>query len=191
MGIEDNSIFWSIGPYAEVLIFLAMIYIFYYLITILVRLCHCLKGFAGFLKKILFYSACIRFLIEGYLTITHNAIFYLSLKASFSSTESSVQTCFGLLCLLLILVWPIYLTIFLLASREKHEYRYFLRKFSSMYLTNKSDRYVNGYFFRNHAMSFLYTVWFCLRRFAFVMCFFITYNDAMIQYQCLLCLLLV
>ena len=60
-----------------------------------------------------------------------------------------------------------------------------------MYLTNKSDRYVNEYFFRNHAMSFLYTVWFCLRRLAFVMCFFITYNDAFNHYQCLLGLLLI
>ena len=40
-------------------------------------------------------------------------------------------------------------------------------------------------------MSFLYTVWFCLRRLAFVLLFFVTHNGYISQHQCLVGLLFV
>ena len=78
--------------------------------------------------------------------------------------------------LFLVLVWPVFLTAFLLGTRERHEEKSFQQKFSSMYLTNKTDCYVGKQLQRNRSLSFLYTVWFCLRRLAFVLCFFFAYN---------------
>ena len=59
-----------------------------------------------------------------------------------------------------------------------------------MYLTNKTDCYLGKQLYINREMCFLYTVWFCLRRLAFVMLFFFTHFFTS-QYQCLTGILLI
>jgi hypothetical protein len=117
VGIENNNLFWSFEPYDKFLICLIIIYAIYFSTNYLLRRMPGLKILAKILKQKLFFSASIRFLIEGYLTITHNAIFFLYLKADFTSTKTTFTTSLTILVICLILIWPLFMTFFLFYNR--------------------------------------------------------------------------
>ena len=81
-------------------------------------------------------------MIESNLKITHNSIFYLLILGSFDSLKQTVSTIFTLAFLAVIILWPAFLTVFLLYNRKNLEKRPFQRKFHSMYLRIKSDGYL-------------------------------------------------
>ena len=64
---------------------------------------------------------------------------------------------------LVFIIWPIFIIIFLMKKKHVLEEKTFLEKFSSMTLGNKTE----------HPSSFLYSAFFCIRRFAVVMCYVI------------------
>ena len=102
-----------------------MLYAFYYAVKYLLGRFPILNILLKRLKRKLFFSSSIRFMIEGNLRITHNTIFFLYLKANFASAESTISTCITILFLCLILVWPIFLTYFLRSTRKQHEDKQF------------------------------------------------------------------
>ena len=84
-GIEHIGLFWSLGIYALICIILVGLLILYYLISYLMERFRWLKIVERYLRRKLFYSSAIRFMIESNLKITHNSIFYLLMLGSFSS----------------------------------------------------------------------------------------------------------
>ena len=190
VGIEGSNLFWSFGLYAKFFICLVLLFLIYYLVKFMLNRFPRLQWFETVLRRKLFYSSVIRFMIESNLKITHNSIFFLYLRGSFASNNDTASTCFTIFVLVIIILWPPYLAQFLIRTRDDHEKQGFIRKFSSMYLTNKTDRYLGDGIRTNKARCFLYHVWFCIRRLSFVMCIFITRNNAN-QLQCLYGILII
>ena len=77
------------------------------------------------LRKKLFYNAWIRFLITSNLKITHNAIFVLHFEGSFATPKLSILTSFNILLLAMIVLWPLFLTCFLMYNRKRLERKSF------------------------------------------------------------------
>ena len=151
----------------------------YYLTKFLVNRFPSLALVEKYLNRRLFYRTPIRFMIECYLKISHNSIFFLSIMGSFN-TEETLSTIFNIFILVFVLLWPILLFLFLICKRNKLERRSFLQRFHSMYLNIKTDNYLKPRFQSNKASCFLYNVIFCVRRLAFVMSLFLLKN----MYSC-------
>ena len=166
------GLFWSLGIYALVCIILVMLLILYYLISYLMRRFRWLKIVERYLRRKLFYSSAIRFMVESNLKITHNSIFYLLMLGSFKSAKETISTIFTLAFLAVIILWPAFLTVFLLYNRKQLEKRPFQRKFHSMYLRIKTDRYLGSTLMMNKSKCFLYNVVFCIRRLTLVLSYF-------------------
>lgn len=62
-GIEGNSLFWSFGPYAKFFIGLVTLFAIYYLFLFMLTRFRSLHKLVKILRKKLFYSSIIRFMI--------------------------------------------------------------------------------------------------------------------------------
>ena len=63
IGIENQSLFWSLGIFAVVLILLGLLFAFYYLVLYLRRKIPGLSVVEKYLKKKLFHNGIIRYMI--------------------------------------------------------------------------------------------------------------------------------
>lgn len=82
-GINDPDFFKSLGLFTIILVVMLALLGIYYLI----KLCSnvpCFGKIKILLKKKLFYSSWIRYLIESNLKVTHNSIFFLAITGGFS-----------------------------------------------------------------------------------------------------------
>ena len=121
-----------------------------------VRFCHTLRNI---LKAKLFYSVWIRYMIESNLKVTHNCVFFLAISGSFSDTDNSLSTSTMIILLSIIVLWPIFVTTFLLCNKgPKLTQPRFKRKCLSMYTGVKVKQY----------FALIYTAVFCARRLTLV-----------------------
>lgn len=180
-GIKNENLFWSFGIFALVFIILLLAYAIYTLVYFLRKRFKKLKVVEDYLKKKLFFSASIRYMIEASLRLTHNSIFFLYLKGSFETKEDKLQTILNILLLVLIVLWPIFMTAFLLYFRDRLEKTSFKSKFHTMYLECKTDNYLGDKFKLDKAKCFLYHVPFCVRRLCLVLCFFLLLNKSFLH----------
>ena len=119
-GVDDTSLFWSLGLFALAFVVLALMFGLYYLVKALRKKCKYFKIIEDKLKKKLFFSSAIRYMIQGNLKLTHTAIFYIAITGlQFDSISNSAQTVINILIIVLIIVWPIFLSMFLMANRSK------------------------------------------------------------------------
>ena len=167
VGIHSANLFYSLGIFALAIILLISLLLLYFLSEFMHKRINKVKYVTVILGKKLFYNAWIRYLITSNLKITHNAIFIMYLKASFDSLKTGVLTSFNILLLLIILIWPLFLTIFLLCNHRKLENKRFQKKFHTMFLGNRIRK----------KRTFLYHTVFCLRRLLLVLSFFIYYDS--------------
>lgn len=112
------------------------------------------------IRNKLFYSVWIRYLIEGNLFITYEAIFFLKKHGSFSTTELSLSTTFRILILIILVLWIIFASFYIVMKQQNLEEPTFKRKFGSLYTGLNT----------NHRPAIMYTAVFCLRRLLLVLC---------------------
>ena len=139
-----KGLFWSLGIYAFIIILLFVLYVLYFLVKYIVKRFPCCKIVQKYMKRKLFFSSAIRFMVESNLKITHNSIYFLLMFGSFKTTKESVSTMFTFLFLGMIVLWPIFLTVFLLYNRTRLEDHDFQKRFHSMYLRIKTDKYLGS-----------------------------------------------
>lgn len=108
----------------------------------------------NYLKRKLFYSGWIRYLIASNLIMAHNCIFFLYIKASFSDLGLSISSSIRILLIVIIVFWTFFTTIFLHKNKNMLEDKTFKRKFSSMFNGIKTKRIT----------SYMYSSVFCFRR---------------------------
>ena len=121
VGVHDPNLFWSLGIFAIAIVVLLFLLLVYFFFKVMSTKFPKLRAAEIILGKKLFYNAWIRYLIESNLKITHNAIFVMHLKASFESKSKTIATSFNILLLAIIVLWPFFLTIFLLVNRDRLE----------------------------------------------------------------------
>ena len=171
VGITSPNLFWSLGIYAFVFIFLAATFLVYIALKHLSKRSSKVEKIQLYLKKKLFFSSAIRYMIESNLKITHNSIFFLAITGSFSTTRDKVFTIFICLLLGVIVLWPFFVTAFLLHNRKRLKTPRFKLMFQSMYLGIKTDNYLGKNLTIKKTECLLYNVVFCLRRLALVVCY--------------------
>ena len=175
IGIENQSLFWSLGIFAVVLILLGLLFAFYYLVLYLRRKIPGLSVVEKYLKKKLFHNGIIRYMIQSNLKLAHTAAFFLAIKGiSFQSKFNAVNSILNIIILVVLFIWPVFLFSFLMLNRRNLEKPSFKEKFDSMFLGIKTDKYLtykwdSGLKLRK-AKCFLYNVVFVARRMAFVAC---------------------
>ena len=119
-------------------------------------------------------------MIQGNLKLTHTAIFYMAVTGmQFDSISNSTQTVINILMIVLLVTWPIFLSIFLTANRSKLDTEEFQQKYDSMFLGYKTDNYLwkDRRTWTNTTMCFLYNVTFSVRRLALVLSLFFLKED--------------
>lgn len=126
----------------------------------------------AYFRKKLFFNSWIRLMIQSNLKITHNSIFFLALTGSFETTQDKFNTALMMALLGIFVVWPIFLTVFLLYNRGELRKKEFKKKFESMYLGIKTDVYRGEKVSISKARCFLFNVVFCIRRLSIVLCFY-------------------
>ena len=142
-GIDNTSLFWSLGFFAIAFVVLALMFGLYYLVKTLRKKCSHFGTVEKILKKKLFFSSAIRYMIQGNLKLTHTAIFYIAVTGlQFNSVENSAQTVINILIIVLLVAWPIFLAVFLTANRSKLDTAEFQQKYDSMFLGYKTDHYL-------------------------------------------------
>ena len=161
--LEENDIMHknlglSLGIFFIFLSLLILAVFLYFITEIMADRVKFCKKVRNILKAKLFYNAWIRYMIESNLKMTHNCIFFLYVSGSFLHTEDKINTITRIFLLIIIVLWPIFTTIWLLCNREKIDEKGFKWKFISMYQGVKT----------NHVSSLLYTTLFCTRRLTLV-----------------------
>ena len=172
VGIKNTNLFWSFGLYAFIFILLFIALVLYYLLKYIVTKYPILKKVERYYRKKLFYSSAIRYMIQSNLKITHNSVFFLAIMGSFDTLEEQVSTIVIAIFLGLIILWPAFLTGFLLYYRDRLEKKEFKKRFFSMYDRIKTDNYLGGEFPTNKNKCLLYNAVFCLRRLSLVMTYY-------------------
>ena len=111
------------------------------------------------IRNKLFFSVWIRYLIEGNLFITYEAIFYIKEKGSFDDTKASFNTLLRIIVLIILVLWIVFATVYPTLNKSKLEEPTFKRKFGSLYTGISTKR----------CIAIIYTAVFCLRRLALVL----------------------
>ena len=97
-------------------------------------------------------------MIESNLKMTHNCVFFLAITGAFDEVEDKVSTIATITILTIIVLWPVFMTIFLFCKQKKLDNAKFKRKFVSMY---------NGV--TKEKLALMYTSVFCVRRLLLVL----------------------
>ena len=85
VGVSDPRLYRSLSIFALIFTFLALMMLVYFLCRVINRKCPKVQPLKDYLKKKLFYSAWIRYLIESNLKLTHNVVIFLLIFGSFDS----------------------------------------------------------------------------------------------------------
>ena len=133
---------------------LILLLILYFILKLLSIRFQCVKNLVKSLKKWLFYSVWIRYLIESNLKMTHNCIFYLYISGSFVELQNSVSTAIRIVLLTIIVIWPFFMTAFLYFKRKRLDEPVFKQKIIAMYNGIKTNKF----------LALMYTSIFCIRR---------------------------
>ena len=174
MDIRKDNIFWSLGIFGIVLFALIIVLLLYYVIKLLRNRVEKFKVLEKFLAKKLFYSSGIRYLITSSLKLCYTCfVFLVYVGISFKSWNSSLNAVVNIIILCVLIIWPFFLTLFLMGNREHLDDKEFQEKFYSMYQGIKTDGYMKLNF-GNRDSCFLYNVFFVLRR-AIIVIFLVLY----------------
>ena len=118
--MKRSSPFWNLGLFAIALLCILILYGVYFLVVYLRRSCKACETIEKKLKEKLFYSSLIRYIISAYLKLTHTAIAYFVISGSkFESVSTSFQTLLIMGILIVLIVYPNFVTIFLVSNRNK------------------------------------------------------------------------
>jgi len=135
-GIEDPNFFKSLGIFVFALFVLLFLSLLYLLLRVMKR---CVKKYKlvsdlkDLLETKLFYNSFIRYLLQSNLKILHNSVTFLVFTGGFASFGTGALTIGqGLVCLGL-LIWPIYMTVYLIKNQEKLHEKSVSKKFGTMY----------------------------------------------------------
>ena len=151
----------SLGIFGIFLVLMLSVLLFYIILNLLALRFSCCEKLRLALRAKLFYSVWIRYMIEAYLKMTHSCIFYLSISAATLSTTTGMEEASFYIYLVIFaffVIWPIFVTAFLLSRRDQLEKKDFQRKFISMYSGLNTIK----------IWPLFYTFIFCMRRFGVV-----------------------
>ena len=119
MDIRKDNIFWSLGIFGIVLFALIVVLLLYYVIKLLRNRVEKFKVIETFLAKKLFYSSGIRYLITSSLKLCYTCfVFLIYVGISFKSWNSSLNSVVNIIILSVLIIWPFFLTLFLMGNRE-------------------------------------------------------------------------
>ena len=119
MDIRKDSIIWSLGIFFIILIALFITLVFYFVIRLLRRRIRKFQVLENFLAKTLFYSGGIRYLITSSLQLCYTCcMFLVYVGIEFKNWHSSLNAAINIIICTVLIIWPIFLTIFLLRNRK-------------------------------------------------------------------------
>ena len=152
--IPYKNIALSLGIFGIFLAMLILLLIFYFVLKLLSMRFQCVRNLVKSLKKKLFYSVWIRYLIESNLKMTHNCIFYLYISGGFMGIEETASSVIRIVLLTIIVIWPFFMTAFLYIKRKRLDERGFKQKIIAMYSGIDTKKF----------LALMYTSIFCIRR---------------------------
>ena len=89
-GVSDPNLYKNLSILVFIFVSLVFLLLIYFLCKLIYTKCPKVRVLKDILKKKLFYSAWIRFLIEGNIKLTHNTVVYLVILGSFESASEGV-----------------------------------------------------------------------------------------------------
>lgn len=158
---SEMSLFIRYKLFVCMLVLLIVLVLVYLVLYILMRsMRNCTHKLMIIIRNKLFYSAWIRYLIEGNLFITFDAVFFLSEHGGFSSNKKSLSTIFRMAVLIVLVLWIFFAAIFPLVKYQYLHDETFKRKFGSLYEGFDTKRKI----------AIVYFSVFCFRRLSLVLC---------------------
>ena len=130
LDIKKDSIFWSLGIFAIFLIGIILVTLLYYAIRFLKRRVKKFNDVEIYLRKKLFFRVWIRYLIQSSLKLCYACftfLIYVGLK--FDTWANRANSALNIAILVVLIVWPFFLTFFLLENRQKLDKKKFKDKF--------------------------------------------------------------
>ena len=103
----------------------------------------------------LFFNSFIRYLIKSNLVLTHNTFIFLAFLMGFNTFTDAISSVINLLVLVVVIVWPILISWFLIKNKDNLDTEDFKTKYQSLYQGLKIERWY----------YLLYNSAFCIRRF--------------------------
>ena len=175
-GIEDSNYFWSLGILFAIFLLILMLILLWLFVKIINRLRKCGKTaekVADWLDKKLFFGALSRYLIESYLKLVFTTLVFLTADADLSA-KSPLHIGLSILFAILLLL-PFIISGFLFAYQEKLDSVAFKKRFESLYLGVKTNKYLRfserqPFLKIDNYLSYLYSLFFCVRRLAVIFC---------------------
>jgi len=114
-----GNLWTSLGIFGICLVVLVFALLLYVFIALLCRKWKFCDKIRLLLRSKLVYSVWIRYLIESNLKTTHSCVFFLALEASYGTTVEWTTASIRVLMLIVIVIWPFFLTSFLYFKRAK------------------------------------------------------------------------
>ena len=116
--ISYENVYMSIGIFGIALTVLLVFLLVYYFVKFVSKRCKCCISLKNYLESKLFYNVWIRYMLESFLKMTHNFIFYLAISGSFHDMKKQMNTISRICLLTLYCLWPIFMTCFLFCQRS-------------------------------------------------------------------------
>ena len=114
-GIDDKVRFMNFTLYAlflVIMISVSLLYILLYVLEIKVtKGCRCCVWFRKYLERSLFYSAWLRYIVEGYLELTLVSLFFTLNSVSFQNLVRGIESSVLLFFLGLMIISPVFILI--------------------------------------------------------------------------------
>ena len=121
MGVQDSSLFKSLGLFLVVVIGLLLLVVIYFVVKSSKNektIAHKLKMK---LEKKLFYSSFLRYMIVSNLKLNYTTWAFLISQFSFSTISSGIKTSVQILIIVGVCLWPLFIMIFMVKNQHKLE----------------------------------------------------------------------
>jgi hypothetical protein len=114
-GIDDKVRFLNFTLYALFLVIMICVSLLWMILRVLeVRVtkgCPCAVKFRKYLERSLFYSAWLRYIVEGYLELTLVSMFFTMNSVSFQNFVRGIESSVLLFFLVLMIISPVFILV--------------------------------------------------------------------------------
>ena len=121
VGKERESQLYSFGIFSLVFAALILLIAVYMVSKLLLKRFSSWKYVHAYLDRKLFFSSIIRYMIQAYLIMSHNSLYFLFGSEQATKANEKLWTMFYIGMLILVVGWPTFMTMFLILNKEKLE----------------------------------------------------------------------
>lgn len=132
-GVQDTQLFKSLGLFTVIVVLLGILVVFYLGVRKANEQNVILFKLKVKLKKKLFYSSFLRYMIVSNMKLNYTAWAFLLSSFSFATIATGLKSCVFILILVGLIYWPLYVAYFLIKNQSKLDEPEMRAKFDTLY----------------------------------------------------------